>query len=306
MPIPACGVLRQTWAARVRQDQPMDIWVGDDAERFGAEAGAFLAAAPERILLSTVFADVSDGKYPEASFALGSDVDTGEIQAVAIRTPPYNLLVIGFDDHADDLVAMWLGIDPLLPGVTGAPATAQAIAGAWSRQTGGRTTLATAEAMHMLTHVTLPAKPAPGLLRQARIADRAQLVEWLRAFRIETHLGHPELAASGIDAKLEQGYLYVWEHDGQNVAMVGHSHRVSGIDRVGPVYTPAQLRGHGYATMATATLTQLLLDQGAGSCMLFTDLANPISNHIYAQIGYVRFGDWEEHRFSGREPEVNG
>jgi predicted GNAT family acetyltransferase len=27
--------------------------------------------------------------------------------------------------------------------------------------------------------------------------------------------------------------------------------------------------------------------------MLYTDLANPISNHIYAKLGYVRIGAWE-------------
>jgi predicted GNAT family acetyltransferase len=31
--------------------------------------------------------------------------------------------------------------------------------------------------------------------------------------------------------------------------------------------------------------------------MLFTDLANPTSNKIYAEVGYERFGDWEEHEF---------
>jgi predicted GNAT family acetyltransferase len=31
--------------------------------------------------------------------------------------------------------------------------------------------------------------------------------------------------------------------------------------------------------------------------MLFTDLANPTSNSIYASIGFVRIGDWEQHRF---------
>ncbi len=35
----------------------------------------------------------------------------------------------------------------------------------------------------------------------------------------------------------------------------------------------------------------------ARSCMLYTDLANPTSNKIYAEIGYRRVGDWEEHEF---------
>jgi predicted GNAT family acetyltransferase len=31
--------------------------------------------------------------------------------------------------------------------------------------------------------------------------------------------------------------------------------------------------------------------------MLFTDLANPTSNRIYAAVGYERFADWRECRF---------
>jgi predicted GNAT family acetyltransferase len=31
--------------------------------------------------------------------------------------------------------------------------------------------------------------------------------------------------------------------------------------------------------------------------VLFTDLANRTSNKIYAEVGYRRFADWEEHAF---------
>jgi predicted GNAT family acetyltransferase len=31
--------------------------------------------------------------------------------------------------------------------------------------------------------------------------------------------------------------------------------------------------------------------------MLFTDLENPTSNKIYAEVGYRRIADWEEHAF---------
>jgi len=34
--------------------------------------------------------------------------------------------------------------------------------------------------------------------------------------------------------------------------------------------------------------------------MLFTDLANPTSNKIYAEVGYRRVGDWEEIELEGR------
>jgi predicted GNAT family acetyltransferase len=74
--------------------------------------------------------------------------------------------------------------------------------------------------------------------------------------------------------------------------------RVSGVVRIGPVYTPPEFRRRGYATAAVASASQQALDSGAERCMLFTDLANPTSNKIYAAIGYQRIGDWEEHVFS--------
>jgi predicted GNAT family acetyltransferase len=32
--------------------------------------------------------------------------------------------------------------------------------------------------------------------------------------------------------------------------------------------------------------------------MLFTDVANPTSNKIYASVGFRAFADWEEHAFA--------
>ena len=61
--------------------------------------------------------------------------------------------------------------------------------------------------------------------------------------------------------------------------------------RVGPVYTPPELRGRGYATALVAELSQTLLDGGRSFVFLYTDLANPTSNAIYERIGYVRVAE---------------
>jgi predicted GNAT family acetyltransferase len=72
---------------------------------------------------------------------------------------------------------------------------------------------------------------------------------------------------------------------------------VAGVPRIGPVYTPPSCRGRGYAGHAVAQLSRRLLAQGASRCVLFTDLANPTSNKIYAEVGYVRVCDWEQRVF---------
>jgi predicted GNAT family acetyltransferase len=120
------------------------------------------------------------------------------------------------------------------------------------------------------------------------------------AFAVDAGMGHPEAAPAAMQHAVRNRRLYVWERDGQMVSMVGHNVPIAGTVRVGPVYTPAQLRGRGYASAATAALSQTLLDAGAQRCMLYTDLANPISNHIYAKIGYERVSEWEEWRFTPR------
>jgi hypothetical protein len=66
---------------------------------------------------------------------------------------------------------------------------------------------------------------------------------------------------------------------------------------VGPVYTPPERRGRGYATSLVAQISQQLLASGRQFCTLFTDLANPTSNSIYQKIGYRPVGDYTVYRF---------
>jgi len=61
---------------------------------------------------------------------------------------------------------------------------------------------------------------------------------------------------------------------------------VAGMLRVGPVYTPPELRGHGYASAVTAAASLRAREAGAQEVLLYTDLANPTSNSIYQRIGY--------------------
>ncbi len=94
------------------------------------------------------------------------------------------------------------------------------------------------------------------------------------------------------------GGAFLWEDAGEPVSLVAHSPAVAGVPRLGPVYTPPSHRRRGYAGTAVALLSRRLLDAGAPCCMLFTDLANPTANRIYAEVGYCRVSDWEEHGFS--------
>jgi predicted GNAT family acetyltransferase len=85
----------------------------------------------------------------------------------------------------------------------------------------------------------------------------------------------------------ESGGLWLWV-DGTSVSVAGHTPVPEVGSRIGPVYTPPDQRGRGFATRLVAELSSARLDGGDPSCFLYTDMANPTSNAIYRRIGYVQ------------------
>ena len=149
-------------------------------------------------------------------------------------------------------------------------------------------------AMHVLESVTDPPHLARGRLAPVAAAQLETLIEWWRAFAVEARVGGDVESAAGVArARMDAGGAFFWEHEGRPVSLVAVNPAVAGVARVGPVYTPPSERGRGYAGSAVAALSRHALAEGARRCALFTDLANPTSNKIYAEVGYRRLCDWE-------------
>jgi predicted GNAT family acetyltransferase len=130
------------------------------------------------------------------------------------------------------------------------------------------------------------------------------MVEWLQAFEAEalSFLEPDEdRARRTIEYRLtaERAGLMLWE-DGDVVSVAGFGGETPNGIRIGPVYTPPELRGRGYATALVAELSSKLLAEGRRFCFLYTDLANPTSNAIYERIGYVRVCESAEIAFVDR------
>jgi predicted GNAT family acetyltransferase len=269
-----------------------------DAEEFATRAESFLAERLETNVLATVLVHIRRGRWSQSAplFAYALDA-RGRVAAAALRTPPWPLLVSPLPDPAAaELIELWLAADPAVTGVSGQPPTVRSVAAAWRRRTGGSSRCRMRNAMHALAAVTPPARPARGLLREATAAERDLLVVWERAFVREADAGLGGEAEDAVDTRLAHGSQYVWD-DGGPVSTLVLSPEVAGVVRIGPVYTPPQHRSHGYASSAVAAVCEQSLAAGALRCMLFTDLANPTSNKIYAAVGFRRFGEWEEHEF---------
>lgn len=78
----------------------------------------------------------------------------------------------------------------------------------------------------------------------------------------------------------------LWEVDGAPVSQASARAVVAGMSRIGPVYTPPEHRGRGYAAAVTAAVARWALDRGARHVLLYTDLANPTTNRLYPRLGF--------------------
>ncbi len=280
----------------------------DDGEKFLADAGPLLLADEARHNLILGIAGTirdSPGLYPLRSFWLarhGSD-----IVAAALRTPPYNL-VLARPESREALAALARAIAEDLPGVVGAVPESEDFAQLWSRQTGLNARTNMRQGVYALEQVERLAS-VPGSARVATADDRELVLRWWLAFGEEVlHQGGPgrENAGAMVDQRLGsmRGGILLWEDDGDPVSLAGWGGPTPNGIRVGPVYTPPELRGRGYATVLTAELSQRLLDGrlfdgGRRFCFLYTDLANPTSNAIYERIGYRRVAESAEIVFEG-------
>jgi predicted GNAT family acetyltransferase len=258
------------------------------------------------VLMGTIQGQFGQFRASPPVLAVGVD-SGGAVAAAAMRTAPWPMLCTPVDPgDADTLLDLWLEHDPDLPGINALLDTARAIADAWARRTGGSDHCRTAMAMHSLSTVVDPPQPGPGELVTATEADRDLAVSWWNAFVDESHVidAGAESRAAQVDFRIGAGHLFLWQDEGRPVSLVSTNPAVAGVVRIGPVYTPPEARRRGYASSAVAAVSRQALNAGARTCMLYTDLANPTSNRIYADVGYRRIAAWEERVFDGVSPRT--
>jgi uncharacterized protein len=270
-----------------------------------ADAAAFLeAAAPvlsadeaRHNLIYGICSTLVDAPaaYPEAHLWTVGEPD---VLAAAVHTPPFNIVVAQpRADEALRFLAQELRGRVQLRGVTGAVPEADVFADAW----GGNRRLIMSQGVYAAGTVREP--DVSGRAREAVLADRELVLDWLRAFEAEAlpeEAPHLDLEAS-FERRVQSdaaGFA-LWEDEGGPVSLCGYGGRTPHGTRIGPVYTPPELRGRGYGSAVTARVTKEQLDSGRDYCFLYTDLSNPTSNKIYMDIGYERVCDSAEYSFQG-------
>jgi predicted GNAT family acetyltransferase len=273
----------------------MEARAHDTTDKFRETAGPLLSADP---IKHTVVLTATAKPQPEA--LLLTLHDKGEVVGAVVRTPPYPLVVSAMPVDAAEFTAKAVQEhEPHLPGVTGPLAEVEAFVAAWTKITGGTATRALAHRLFKLGELRPP--DVQGTAREATEADLPLLTRWCDAFIQDTFPPdmHRATGEETARATLTPGAVcLLWEVAGTPVSMAAGRGPLEGMARIAPVYTPPEHRGHGYASAATAAVSQWALDQGTENVLIFTDLANPTTNHIYPAIGYQPLEDSAEYRLT--------
>jgi predicted GNAT family acetyltransferase len=257
-----------------------------DPRVFLAAAGAFLRSRPVEHTLLLSVSDRLAGGNPVAAPLLGWWEEGGEVLAALVRTPPRPVLLSEVPEAA---VAPLAGLlrEHGAPGADAAPVpTAERLAAAWP----GTAAATRRQRLHRLAGLA-PAEAPPGRGVAAQPRHREPLLAWTTAFGEEVGLPSDDPVAE-VDARLAHGGLWVWEDAaGRPVAMAGRTAALAGMARVVSVFTPPEHRGRGYGGAVVAEVVRDALAQGVAHVLLFTDLANPVSNRLYARLGFVPVED---------------
>ncbi len=127
--------------------------------------------------------------------------------------------------------------------------------------------------------------PVPGSMERA--TDTYRIVKWLTAFHEEAEgkiFGARD--KEDLRQRAEHSPFYFWVVDDEPVAMAAIVREGKRGATIGAVFVPQEERGHRYGEAITAAVAEEILKRGKKFSALYADLANPVSNKIYARIGY--------------------
>ena len=289
--------------------RPDDWHLTEDVDDFLARAGDFLRS---RAALHTMPLTLTErlrtrGADAHEAPVFGRLERGGEVHATfchRTRSGPLSLTAVT-REQADVLAARLAGLGRPPSGVSADHDAAAAFAEAWQRHTGAAPTLSTRIRLYRLGTLTPPESLPEGRGRVVGEQDHEQLVRWCGEF-VDTVGEVPAVdAGSWAGSRFADKHFTFWETpDGTPVSMAGSTSLVGGMIRVDPVYTPAHLRGRGYAAAVSVEVSRTALAAGATDVVLFADPANLTSNALYQRIGYVPLTEFAVYDFSYAAPEV--
>lgn len=264
----------------------MRIEITSDPVEFRARVAGFLARDPLRhtVMYTVVENEITGLTVTEELSYFASVHEGDEVVGVAMRTAGRGVWLGEVPERAiPELVKRFAELLPDIRDVDGAESAALAFAQGWAALHGTTPRLVLSERLYRLGELRTP--PAPGAPRRATEADLELCGRWIAAMARELENFPLALSESALRARIRAGRWWLWEDEGRPVSLTAHQVPLLGWARIGPVYTPPETRGHGYASALVAHVSQVIRHLGADVC-LYTDLGNPTSNKIYQAIGF--------------------
>ncbi|MHC4940777.1 MAG: GNAT family N-acetyltransferase [Planctomycetota bacterium] len=204
----------------------------------------------------------------------------------ALRTHPIRPLVVSHlgEEQIDALIAELAGTR--LAGVVGPKDTTALFAARWPAPAH----LHMAQLVYEARAITLPPDDR-GEMVPATSQEFDRVLAWCERFAIDCGLdeaGDPERIRRMAERVKDD--IVFWR-DGEIVSMAGSARGTPNGATIAYVYTPPEFRRRGYASRVVGHLSHSLLESGKRFCCLYTDLANPTSNSIYARLGFEVVGE---------------
>ena len=225
----------------------------------------------------------------------------GKTLTAALQTPKMNLVLTYAEPNQLESIAHYLFENKVsFPGVVGPAKECSEFCEIWSALNGLKIQLGMNQKIYKIESVRMPF--VNGEFRLAEKRESEIVAKWLFDFSAES-LPPPEqrtLADRKTQAEkaIEKELAYLWLVAGEPVAMTHIGRPTKNGISVSAVYTPPNFRKNGYASALVAAVSQQMLDSGKRFCVLYTDTANPTSNKIYQNIGYLEVSDSKHCLFS--------
>ncbi len=225
------------------------------------------------------------------------------LRAIVLQTPPHAMMLVTAELEAiTPLIEGMRKSGRTIPGVVGPADTVPFVTGRWAHIHD----LDQKVRMHMhlfcADKVIPPSAPPAGEMVKASPEDLTWLSEWTTGFSVDCHMppNDPALPEPAVPM-VEQERLFLWKDATGPKAMAAFTRETPQSYSVSWVYTPKEQRGKGYASALVAELTQHALDSGKQFCSLYTDVTNPTSKKIYAEVGYRHYCDVQHVDFVAKE-----
>lgn len=124
-------------------------------------------------------------------------------------------------------------------------------------------------------------------LRCCGVEDAEHVLAWAQDFYQAVDMPSAVSLEQVID-DLRAGAFFYWMVKGQPVSLVKYIMTPPKSARVCLVYTPEEHRRHGHGTNAVGSLSHMLLSRDhITTCVIYTDLSNPVTNSIYPKVSQL-------------------